>query len=79
MSDSQASVSDGQTGLNPLNVGEIGISNGADTFSKQTVKPLECRMSTAWGRSYISIVIIIIIIIIIIIGPPLFLILLLLL
>jgi hypothetical protein len=35
-------ISDRQPGLNPLDIGEIGISDGADTFSKQVIEPLEC-------------------------------------
>jgi len=45
MSDSQATISDRQDGLGPLDIGEISVGDGEDTVSELFVKLAECSMS----------------------------------
>jgi len=44
-------ISDRQKGLHPLDIGEVGVGDGADAFSEQVVKFLYSTMSTARSDS----------------------------
>ena len=51
-SDAQATISDRQTGLNPLDIGEIGVDDNANTISEQSIKLIESSVSTARRRPH---------------------------